>query len=63
MTGPTVRPDSNPELNDKTLADEIRLLGDLVVAASRVTRHLTQAEVDQVLNLDPPVSESLAVTG
>ena len=58
-----MQPDSNPELNDKTLADEITLLGDLVLAASRMTRQLTQVEVDQVLNLGPPVSEPLPATG
>ena len=58
-----MRPDSDPELNDQVLADEIRLLGDLVLAASQVTRHLTQVEVDQVLNLGPPVPEPLPATG
>lgn len=54
-----MQPDSNGELNDETLADEIRLLGDLVLAASRVTRHLTQVEVDQILNVDPPIGKPL----
>lgn len=54
-----MQPDSYRELNDETLDDEIRLLGDLVLAASRVTRHLTQVEVDQILNLDPPIGEPL----
>jgi len=58
-----VQPGSNPELNDTTLAGEIRLLGDLMLAASRVTRHLTQAEVDRVLKLDPPVSETQPTSG
>jgi len=58
-----VLPDSNSDLNDKTLADEIRLLGDLMLAASRFTRHLTQGEVDRVLNLDPPVSEPPPTNG
>jgi hypothetical protein len=58
-----VQADSDPELNDRTLADEIRLLGELVVAATRVTRHLTQAEVDGVLDLSPPVSEPGAASG
>lgn len=40
------------ELTDGPLSQEIRLLGDLVLAASRVARHLTQDEVDQVLELD-----------
>jgi len=58
-----VQPGSNPELNDTTLAGEIRLLGDLMLAASRVTRHLTQAEVDRVLKLDPPVNETQPTSG
>ena len=58
-----MQPGSNPELNDTTLAGEIRLLGDLMLAASRVTRHLTQAEVDRVLKLDPPVSETQPTSG
>ena len=39
-------------LTDDALFEEIRLLGELVLAASSVTRHLTQAEVDQVLDLE-----------
>ena len=39
-------------LTDDALSEEIRLLGELVLAASSVTRHLTQAEVDQVLDLE-----------
>lgn len=58
-----MQPDSNQELNDETLAEEIRLLGDLVLPASLVTRHLTQVEVDQVLGLDPPEGEPLLETG
>ena len=58
-----MQPGSNPELNDTTLAGEIRLLGDLMLAASRVTRHLTQAEVDRVLKLDPPVNETQPTSG
>lgn len=54
-----MQPDSNRELNDETLADEIRLLGDLVLAASRVTRHLTQVEVDQILKVEPPNGKPL----
>jgi hypothetical protein len=46
-----------PELTDKALDDEIRLFGDLLLAASRVTRPLTQVEVDRVLNLAPPLGK------
>ena len=44
--------ESARELKDEALSGEIRLLGELVLAASSVTRHLTQAEVDQVLDLE-----------
>ena len=44
--------DSAPELNDHALAEEIKLLGELVLAASSLTRHLTQVEVDQVLEVE-----------
>ena len=43
--------DSASELNDPALAEEITLLGELVLAASSVTRHLTESEVDQVLEV------------
>ncbi len=48
--------DSDGELNDDVLSAEIKLLGELVLAASGVTRRLTQAEVDQVLgvHVSPP---------
>lgn len=39
------------ELDDDILAEEIKLLGELVLAASGVRRHLTQDEVDQLLGL------------
>lgn len=58
-----MKPDPKRELNDEILADEIRLLGDLVLAASGVTRHLTQTEIDQVLNQGPPAREPLPATG
>lgn len=51
-----MQPFSDRELNDETLADEIRLLGDLVLAASTATRHLTQVEVDRILNPGLPAS-------
>ena len=44
--------DSTRELNDEALSEEITLLGELVLAASSVSRQLTQAEVDQVLELE-----------
>ena len=56
-------------LTDDALSEEIRLLGELVLAASSVTRHLTQAEVDQVLDLETspacgrPSSSTCPTTG
>jgi len=44
--------DSAQELHDDALAGEIKLLVDLVLAASSMPRHLTPAEVDQVLELE-----------
>ena len=59
----TLGRDSARELNDEALAEEIMLLGDLVLAASSVARHLTQDEVDQVLKQDPPTREPLPGAG
>ena len=50
--GATMDSDSAGELNDDALSAEIELLGQLMLAASSVTRHLTQAEVDQVLEVE-----------
>lgn len=56
-------------LTDDALSEEIWLLGELVLAASSVTRHLTQAEVDQVLDLETspacggPSRSACATTG
>ena len=40
-------------LRDEQLEGEIRLVGDLVLAASQREGHLSQAEIDAVLGLDP----------
>jgi hypothetical protein len=39
------------ELTDQALDEEIQLLGELVLAASGMTRHLTPEEVDQTLGV------------
>lgn len=52
-------PHSFCDLHDEQLWQEIRLLGDLVLAASVLTRHLTQDEVDQVLEKHEASSEAL----
>jgi hypothetical protein len=46
--------DSARELTDEVLAEEIELLGEVVLAGSGAARHLTQEEVDDVLHLDGP---------
>jgi hypothetical protein len=51
------------ELDDEPLSQEIRLLGELVVAASVLTRHLTREEVDRALGLSGPIPEPPAQTG
>ena len=39
------------ELDDEVLCQEITLLADVVLAASSVTRPLTEDEVDQILGV------------
>jgi hypothetical protein len=43
----------DPSLNDEQLEDEIRLVGDLVLAASQHQGRLSQDEVDEILGLQP----------
>jgi len=45
-----VTPD--PSLHDHQLETEIRLVGDLVLAASQSEQHLTEERIDEVLGLD-----------
>ena len=52
-----VTPD--PAIHDEQLEGEIRLVGDLVLAASQSEDHLSEARIDEVLGLGPdgiPVS-------
>lgn len=54
------RDDQRDELSDADLDEEIRLVGELVVAASAAQRPLTPYEVDAVLGIgteDPRPSE------
>jgi len=39
-------------LHDEQLESEIRLVGDLVLAASQREGHMSQAEIDEVLGLE-----------
>jgi hypothetical protein len=41
----------DPSLNDEQLEAEIRLVGDLVLAASQSERPLSQAQIDAVLGV------------
>ena len=43
----------DPSLNDEQLEDEIRLVGDLVLAAAQHEGRLSQDEVDEILGLQP----------
>ncbi|MFQ6171464.1 hypothetical protein ACK8HX_07655 [Oryzobacter sp. R7] len=42
----------DPSLNDEQLEAEIRLVGDLVLAASQSESPLTQAQIDEVLGIE-----------
>jgi hypothetical protein len=45
----------DPSLHDEQLENEIRLVGDLVLAASQAEGPLSQEAIDLILGLDPPV--------
>jgi hypothetical protein len=40
-------------LEDDDLLDEVELTASLMVAANQAERHLTQAEIDEVLGVSP----------
>ena len=46
----------DPSLRDEQLENEIRLVGDLVLAASQGEGRLTQEAIDEILGLDPPAA-------
>jgi hypothetical protein len=48
--GEQVTPD--PDLHDDDLETEIKLVGDLVLAASQSEHHLSDQRIDEVLGLD-----------
>lgn len=50
----------DPSLNDEQLESEIKLVGDLVLAASQSSEHLTDAEVDALLGLAAEVPAATA---
>jgi len=43
----------DPSLNDEQLESEIRLVGELVLAASQSEGRLSQEAIDEVLGLEP----------
>ena len=45
----------DPSLRDEQLETEIRLVGDLVLAASQSEGPLSQEAIDDILGLDPAV--------
>ena len=50
-------------LHDEQLESEIRLVGDLVLAASQRERHMSQSEIDEVLGLDAAEVDDAAAGG
>ncbi len=48
----TVEHVTDPALHDDQLETEIKLVGDLVLAASQSEQHLTDERIDEVLGLD-----------
>ncbi len=44
----------DPSLHDEQLEDEIRLVGDLVLAASQSEGRMPDEAIDEVLGLHPP---------
>lgn len=42
----------DPSLHDEQLENEIRLVGDLVLAASQSKDHLSQERIDELLGVD-----------
>ncbi|HSO63877.1 MAG TPA: hypothetical protein VLQ78_02145 [Ornithinibacter sp.] len=41
----------DPSLHDEQLENEIRLVGDLVLAATQSAEHLTQERIDEILGI------------
>ena len=50
-------------LNDEQLESEIRLVGDLVLAASQSEGRLSQDEIDALLGLDATAGDDAGRTG
>jgi hypothetical protein len=53
----------DPSLRDEQLETEIRLVGDLVLAASQCEGPLSQEAIDEILGLDDETMDADHVTG
>ncbi len=53
----------DPSLRDEQLENEIRLVGDLVLAASQCEGPLSQDAIDEILGLDDDTIDADHVTG
>jgi hypothetical protein len=51
----------DPSLHDEQLEDEIRLVGELVLAASQSEGRMDDDAIDEVLGLRPPAAPGGAV--
>jgi len=51
----------DPSLNDEQLEAEIRLVGELVLAASKSEGRMADEAIDEVLGLGPPAPGGAAV--
>ncbi len=51
----------DPSLHDEQLEDEIRLVGELVLAASQSEGRMADEAIDEVLGLHPPTTPGKAV--
>jgi len=51
----------DPSLHDEQLEDEIRLVGDLVLAASQSEGRMADEAIDEVLGLHPRATTGEAV--
>jgi len=51
----------DPSLNDEQLEAEIRLVGELVLAASKSEGRMADEAIDEVLGLGPPAPDGAAV--
>ncbi len=52
----------DPSLNDEQLENEIRLVGDLVLAASQAEGPLSDDQIDELLGIDADGDEGATVT-